>query len=58
LSFESLEEITYKASHEYLEEGTSLFKVGDHVEKIYILADGAIECFVSLADEDLMLDEL
>lgn len=58
LSSMSLEAITYVANHEYLEEGQQLFKIGDMVDKIYILAEGTIETYVSVDEEDTELDKL
>jgi CRP-like cAMP-binding protein len=58
LTFESLERLTYKLSQEHLEEGQFLFKNGDDITKVYILAEGSIEVFCPLADEDIILDTL
>ena len=41
-----------------MEEGQQLFKVGDTVDKIYILAEGCIEAYCSIDDEDIELDKL
>ena len=58
LSFESLEQITYKIQLEYLEEGQLLFKSGQVLDKLYILAEGSIETFVTINEEDETLDIL
>lgn len=58
LSFDSLEKLTYKLGHQFFEEGQYLFMNGDVLDKVFILADGQIEVFCSLADEDIVLDIL
>jgi len=54
----TLEELTYKLGHEFFEEGQVIFKNGDEISKIYILANGTVDTYVSLSDEDLILDKL
>lgn len=54
----SQEELTYKIGHEFYEEGQIIFKTNDDVDKVYILADGAIDIYLSLSDEDLILDSM
>jgi len=58
LTFESLEELSYQLNHEFFEEGQILFKYGDDIDKVYILADGEIDVYLPLNDEDLILDTL
>jgi CRP-like cAMP-binding protein len=58
LEFSSLEAITYRVTTEFYEEGHQIFKVGDMTDKIYILAEGSIEAFVTIEDEDHELDIL
>ena len=50
--------LVYKLKQEYFEEGQLIFKHNDMVQKVYILADGQVDTFVSLNDEDLVLDQL
>ena len=50
--------LVYKMKQEYFEDGELIFKHCDMVEKVYILADGQVDTFVSLSDEDLILDQL
>ena len=38
--------MTYKVNHEFFEEGQVLFKAGDDIKKLYILADGHIETYL------------
>jgi hypothetical protein len=55
LSFETLEEIYYKAEFVKYEEGHKLFEKGNKVDKIY---DGGIQTYVAIDDEDVKLDNL
>ena len=54
----TLEILVYNLSQEFFEEGQIIFKHGDHLDKVYVLADGSIDAFLSLHDEDLVLDNL
>ena len=54
----TLETLVYKLNQEFFEEGQIIFKNGDKVEKVYILADGSVDTYLSLHDEDLILDNL
>jgi len=56
LSFETLEYLNYKIEHRDYEEGEIIFKNGSEIGKLYILASGEVEIYVSSADEDLVLD--
>jgi len=58
LSNEILETLVYKLRQEYFEDGQLLFKHNEQVQQVYILADGQVDTFVSLNDEDLVLDTL
>lgn len=58
LNDDSMEELTYKIGHEFFDEGQIIFKYGDDINKLYILIDGSINVYVSLNDEDLILDTL
>ena len=35
-----------------------IFKHGEKVDKVYVFADGSIETYLSLHDEDLILDQI
>ena len=48
----------YKLGQEFFEEGQSIFKYDDSIDTIYILADGSIDTYLSLHDEDLILDNI
>ena len=50
--------MTYKMSNQFFEEGQIIFKNGDNIDKVYILADGNIDAYVSVNDEDLVLDNI
>ena len=58
LSSQSLDELVYKLKLEAFEEGQVIFKIGEKIEKIYILADGLVNTYMQLNDEDLVLDSL
>ena len=58
MSNEILETLVYKLKQEYFEDGQLIFKHNDMVQKVYILADGQVDTFISLNDEDLILDTL
>ena len=58
LSVDILETLVYKLRQEYFEDGQLLFKHNDMVQQVYILADGQVDTFVSVNDEDLVLDTL
>ena len=58
ISPNSLEELTYKLGHEFFEDGQVIFKNGEDLDRVFILADGQVETYVSLQDEDLILDRL
>ena len=48
----------YKLRKENCEEGQIIFKHGDVLDRVYILAEGSIEVFLSIQDEDLVLDNI
>lgn len=52
------EDLVYKLEQEFYEEGQVIFKNGDELNKIYILADGSIDTYISLQEEDLILDSI
>lgn len=54
----TLENLVYKLQQEFFEEGQNIFKHGDALTKVYILADGSIDTYLSLHDEDLVLDNI
>ena len=54
----TLETLVYKLQQEFFEEGQIIFKNGDRLDKVYILADGSIDTYLSLHDEDLVLDNI
>lgn len=58
LSSSSLDELVYKVKLEVFEEGQVVFKLGDKIDKVYILADGMVNTYMELNDEDLVLDQL
>ena len=58
LSFDSLEQITYKMKSEYIEDGQMLFAQGDIMEKIYILVGGSLDIYLVIRDENVVLDEM
>ena len=53
-----LETLVYKLQQESFEEGQIIFKNGDILDKVYILADGSVDTYLSLHDEDLVLDNI
>lgn len=53
---ETLEALNYKIEHHDYDEGEIIFKNGSDLDKVYILASGEVEVYVSTADEDLILD--
>ncbi len=53
-----LEILVYKLQQEFFEEGQIIFKNGEQLDKIYILADGSVDTYLSLHDEDLILDNI
>lgn len=48
--------MNYKIEHHDYEEGDVIFKNGGEIGKVYILASGEIEIYLTTADEDLILD--
>ena len=48
----------YKVRLEIFEESHVIFKLGDKIEKMYVLADGVVNSYMSVNDEDLVLDTL
>ena len=54
----TLETLVYNCNQEFFEEGQIIFKHGDRLDKVYVLADGSIDTYLSLHDEDLVLDNL
>lgn len=51
-----MEALNYKIHHVNYDEGEIIFKNGAELDKVYILASGEVEVYVSTADEDLILD--
>lgn len=58
LSFETLEQLSYIGKLNFYEQGQYLFKSGTPLKQIFILAEGQIEVFNTLVDEDIVFDIL
>ena len=58
LRTKTLEILVYQLQQEFFEEGQIIFKHGQRLDKVYILADGSIDTYLSLHDEDMILDHL
>ena len=53
-----IEELTLILNRELFDENAEIFKHGEVIDKIYILASGSIELYLNISEGELYLDTL